>query len=225
MLPIAGRRLIHIQSQQHQTLASLEILFLYIRHYMILDVKITLTMTQRLDCYLNVRYIIARRLSQGKYHHGQERVHYMNNLESFPLAIDVALLILECNSGSWASFYAFYDCASKVGWVGLGFLFVFGVICCYTTLLMKWCFESKEGILSYPDIREAAFGKYGHLIVSGCSHRERVSTLMLLNLSRLSTAAYVITMDMFGLIADNTGGIVEMSQQAESAWFVSVFTH
>ncbi|KAF5797476.1 hypothetical protein HanRHA438_Chr07g0291581 [Helianthus annuus] len=96
MLPIADRRLIHILSQQHQTLASLEILFLYIRHYMILDVKITLTMTQRLDCYLNVRNSIARRFtkSQGKYHHGQERVHYMNNLESFPLAMDVALLIL-----------------------------------------------------------------------------------------------------------------------------------
>ncbi|GAB4849924.1 Pyrophosphate-energized membrane proton pump 3 [Ancistrocladus abbreviatus] len=31
----------------------------------------------------------------------------------------------------------------------------------------------------------------------------------------LSTAAYVLTMDMFGPIADNAGGIVEMSQQPE----------
>lgn len=29
----------------------------------------------------------------------------------------------------------------------------------------------------------------------------------------LSTAAYILTMDMFGPIADNAGGIVEMSQQ------------
>jgi inorganic pyrophosphatase len=32
----------------------------------------------------------------------------------------------------------------------------------------------------------------------------------------LSTAAYVLTMDVFGPIADNAGGIVEMSDQPES---------
>ncbi|KAI4379236.1 hypothetical protein MLD38_005559 [Melastoma candidum] len=32
----------------------------------------------------------------------------------------------------------------------------------------------------------------------------------------LSTAAYILTMDMFGPMADNAGGIVEMSQQPES---------
>ncbi len=32
----------------------------------------------------------------------------------------------------------------------------------------------------------------------------------------LSTAAYVLSMDVFGPISDNAGGIVEMSQQPES---------
>ena len=32
----------------------------------------------------------------------------------------------------------------------------------------------------------------------------------------LTTVAYVLTMDMFGPIIDNAGGIVEMSQQPES---------
>merc|ERR1711985_178377 len=32
----------------------------------------------------------------------------------------------------------------------------------------------------------------------------------------LSTAAYVLTMDVFGPIADNAGGIVEMSDEPES---------
>ncbi|XP_031484349.2 amino acid transporter AVT1A-like isoform X3 [Nymphaea colorata] len=53
----------------------------------------------------------------------------------------------------------------EAGWASLLVLTCFAAMCCYTGILMGRCMGSREGITSYPDIGEAAYGKCGRVFV------------------------------------------------------------
>ncbi|XVE96902.1 hypothetical protein REPUB_Repub02eG0263900 [Reevesia pubescens] len=54
--------------------------------------------------------------------------------------------------------------AVKGGWLSL--LIIFGIIACYTGILLKRCLESSPGLQTYPDIGQAAFGVVGRLMIA-----------------------------------------------------------
>lgn len=52
------------------------------------------------------------------------------------------------------------------GWLGLLILLLFAVFAFYTGILLRRCLDSQQGLETYPDIGQAAFGTTGRFIVS-----------------------------------------------------------
>lgn len=67
-----------------------------------------------------------------------------------------------CGIGILATPYA----VKEGGWLSLFLLFLYGIITCYTGILLKRCLESSPGLETYPDIGQAAFGMAGRVLVA-----------------------------------------------------------
>lgn len=52
------------------------------------------------------------------------------------------------------------------GWLILLYLLIFSIICFYTGILLRRCLECESGVVTYPDIGQAAFGTTGRIIIS-----------------------------------------------------------
>ncbi|CAH2054392.1 unnamed protein product [Thlaspi arvense] len=124
------------------------------------------------------------------------------NLCSFPQSVLNGINIL-CGVGLLTMPYA----VKEGGWLGLLILFFFGIITCYTGVLLKRCLESSPGLHTYPDIGEAAFGFTGRLIISILLYMELYACcveyiiMMSDNLSRLFPS---IRLDISGVSLDSS---------------------
>ncbi|XP_010543284.1 PREDICTED: vacuolar amino acid transporter 1-like [Tarenaya hassleriana] len=83
------------------------------------------------------------------------------NLCSFSQSVLNGINVL-CGVGLLTMPYA----VKEGGWLGMFILLFFGIITCYTGILLKRCLESSPGLHTYPDIGQAAFGIAGRFIIS-----------------------------------------------------------
>ncbi|KAG6475012.1 hypothetical protein ZIOFF_064229 [Zingiber officinale] len=67
-----------------------------------------------------------------------------------------------CGVGILSTPYA----VKEGGWLGLSILLIFSVLAWYTGILLRYCLDSEEGLETYPDIGQAAFGTTGRFAIS-----------------------------------------------------------
>ncbi|CAH8376219.1 unnamed protein product [Eruca vesicaria subsp. sativa] len=102
----------------------------------------------------------SRRSSMRK----DERVSHevpMSRNSSYGQAVMNGLNVL-CGVGILSTPYA----AKEGGWLGLGILFIYGLLSFYTGILLRYCLDSEADLETYPDIGQAAFGTTGRIFVS-----------------------------------------------------------
>ncbi|EPS59892.1 hypothetical protein M569_14912, partial [Genlisea aurea] len=67
-----------------------------------------------------------------------------------------------CGVGILSTPYA----VKEGGWLGLSILIIFALLSFYTGMLLKYCLDSRQGLETYPDIGQAAFGTTGRIAIS-----------------------------------------------------------
>ncbi|KAL6633402.1 hypothetical protein ACP70R_026073 [Stipagrostis hirtigluma subsp. patula] len=93
----------------------------------------------------------------------------------------------------------------EAGWAALLVLAFFAIVCCYTGVLLKYCFENQDGLSTFPDIGEAAFGRIGRILISIVLYTELYSfcvEFIILEGDNLSSIFTSTTFDWHGIHAD-----------------------
>ncbi|XVF55252.1 hypothetical protein PTKIN_Ptkin06aG0022300 [Pterospermum kingtungense] len=91
------------------------------------------------------------------------------------------------------------------GWSSLILLLIFGIIACYTGILLKRCLESSPGLQTYPDIGHAAFGVAGRLMIAVILYAELYAAcveFVIMMSDNLSTIFPNTSIDIAGIYLD-----------------------
>ncbi|GER54380.1 amino acid transporter [Striga asiatica] len=92
------------------------------------------------------------------------------------------------------------------GWLSLLLLFLFGIITCYTGILLKRCLDSSSQLQTYPDIGQAAFGLTGRMCIAAILYVELYSScveFLIVMSDNLSASFPNIQMDFAGIHLDS----------------------
>ncbi|GFQ04773.1 vacuolar amino acid transporter 1 [Phtheirospermum japonicum] len=104
-----------------------------------------------------------------------------------------------CGIGILSTPYA----VKEGGWFSLLILLMFGIITCYTGILLKRCLDSSSQLQTYPDIGQAAFGLTGRMCIAAILYVELYCScveFIIMMSDSLSASFPNAQMDIAGLI-------------------------
>ncbi|KAG2290777.1 hypothetical protein Bca52824_050381 [Brassica carinata] len=119
-----------------------------------------------------------------------ERVSHevpMSRNSSYGQAVMNGLNVL-CGVGILSTPYA----AKEGGWLGLGILFIYGLLSFYTGILLRYCLDSESDLETYPDIGQAAFGTTGRIFLHSCCSVWNIYCYIIVFLLQACCVEYII---------------------------------